>query len=110
MHEDTSMKSSFLSIRNVTKSFGKKEALKGVSLELHQGEIVSLLGVNGAGKTTLSSILATLRPPTSGDILFKGRSIYQDIAEFRRHIGYCPQKPNLNNDLTLYENLAFSGH
>lgn len=103
------MKSSFISICNVTKTFGKKEALKGVSLELHKGEVISLLGVNGAGKTTLSSILATLRPPTSGDILFNGVSIYQDVMAFRQHIGYCPQRPNFNAGLTLYENLMFAG-
>lgn len=104
------MEYDLIRIDAVTKKFGEKEALKGISLTFKRCEIVSLLGVNGAGKTTLSSILATLRPPTSGDILFKGQSIYQDIPAFRRHIGYCPQKPNLNNDLTLYENLAFSGY
>lgn len=107
--KDSSMGFNLLSICNITKKFGTKEALKGVSLDFKKGEVVSLLGVNGAGKTTLSSILATLRPPTSGDILFNGVSIYKDIMHFRQYIGYCPQRPNFNKDLTLYENLAYAG-
>lgn len=99
-----------LEIRNIKKRFNYIEALKGVSLTLNEGEIVSLLGVNGAGKTTLSSIVATLTPPTEGDILYKGASIYTDIPNYRRRIGYCPQKPNLNPMLTLEENLILAGH
>jgi len=83
--------------------------LNGVNLSINEGEIYCLLGVNGAGKTTLSSIIATLRPPTSGDILFKGNSIYKDLLSYRSSIGFCPQKPNLNNYLTLRENLQTSG-
>jgi len=103
------MASPFLEINAITKRYGDHEALKGVSMELYPGEIVSLLGVNGAGKTTLSSIVATLRPPTSGDILFNGVSIYKDIVGYRRNIGFCPQRPNLNNYLTLRDNLLFAG-
>ncbi len=65
--------------------------------------------MNGAGKTTLSSIIATLHPATSGDIEYKGVSIYRDIPAFRRKLGYCPQKPNLHPLLTLEENLLFAG-
>lgn len=103
------MQSPIVKIINVTKNYGDYQALKGVSLDLYPGEIVSLLGVNGAGKTTLSSILATLRPLTSGDIIFNGASIYTDIVNYRSQIGFCQQKPNLNNYLTLRENLQFAG-
>ena len=103
------MQSPLLKIVDVTKNYGDYQALKGVSLDLYPGEIVSLLGVNGAGKTTLSSIIGTLRPLTSGDIIFNGASIYSDIVAYRRQIGFCQQKPNLNNYLTLRENLQFAG-
>jgi len=103
------MSTKFLEIVNVEKKYGTKNALRGVSLELQQGKIIGLLGVNGAGKTTLSTILATVHPPTSGDIFFKGESIYRNIAQFRRKIGYCPQSPNLNNELTVQENLQAHG-
>ena len=88
---------------------GAIEALKGISLEIFKGEIIGLLGVNGAGKTTLSSIIATLHAPTSGNIYFRGGSIYKDIIHFRRQIGFCPQKPNFDKQLTVEENLLFAG-
>ena len=103
------MSSVILQTKNVTKHFGDKQALKGVSLDFNQGEILGLLGPNGAGKTTISSIIAALHPPTSGDVYFKGESIYKNIAQYRKALGYCPQKPNLNSAMTLKENLVFSG-
>ena len=99
-----------LKIKNIKKRYGTKEALKGVSLDIYKGEIVGLLGVNGAGKTTLSSIIATLHPPTEGDIECEGVSIYDDIATYRYKIGFCPQRPNLDPALTLEQNLRFSGN
>jgi ABC-2 type transport system ATP-binding protein len=102
-----------LSIQNITKTFQTSnktiKALKGVSLDIYQGEILSLLGVNGAGKTTLSSIISSLNPPTSGDIMYNGQSIYKDLIDYRRIIGFCPQKPNIDGMLTLEENLYFAG-
>ena len=99
-----------LAIKNITKVYNSFTALSDISFDLYKGEIFTLLGVNGAGKTTLSSILATLHPPTSGNILFKQKSIYQSIPEFRKIIGYCPQKPNLNPLLTCYDNLVCAGN
>lgn len=102
-----------LSIQNVTKTFTTSnktiKALKGVSLDIYQGEILSLLGVNGAGKTTLSSIISSLNPPTSGDITYNNTSIYQDLINYRRIIGFCPQKPNIDGMLSIEENLHFAG-
>jgi ABC-2 type transport system ATP-binding protein len=102
-----------LKIQNITKTYKTTnktiQALKGVSFDIYQGEVLSLLGVNGAGKSTLSSIIATLHPATSGDILFKNNSIYDDLPSFRMQLGYCPQKPNLNPYLTLEQNLFYSG-
>jgi ABC-2 type transport system ATP-binding protein len=98
-----------LQIKNVKKLYGDYEALKGVSLDVHAGTIVGLLGPNGAGKTTLSSIVASLKPATSGSVLFEGKSIYDDIVSYRQKIGFCPQKPNLNKHLTLSQNLTRAG-
>lgn len=100
-------------IQDVRKYFTHKnkitKALDGVTLDVFGGEIIGLLGVNGAGKTTLSSLLATLHPVTSGDIIYDGQSIYHDLNAFRRVIGYCPQKINLDNDITVEQNLVFAG-
>lgn len=98
-----------IQVKSVKKHYPNKEALKGVSLELFEGEIFGLLGVNGAGKTTLSTILAGLHPPTDGAVLFRGKSIYEDIVSYRKSVGFCPQKPNLDLSLTLEENLIFAG-
>lgn len=109
VHESFFMNTILLRINNIKKRYAKKEALKGVSLDIYKGEILGLLGVNGAGKTTLSSIIATLHPTTEGDIEYKGVSIYKNIAAYRYAIGFCPQKPNLNSELTLEQNLRWSG-
>lgn len=109
------MLNALLQIRNLKKNYYNnrgelvKEALKGISLDIYKGEVFGLLGVNGAGKTTLSSVIATLHPPTSGDILWNNRSIYSCLTDYRSIIGFCPQKANLNPLLTLEDNLLFDG-
>ncbi|HLJ31014.1 MAG TPA: ABC transporter ATP-binding protein [Candidatus Babeliales bacterium] len=107
------MKNSILQINSLTKTYESNgnivNALNNVSFTIDAGEIFGLLGVNGAGKTTLSSILATLHPPTSGDILYNGTSIYNDIDAYRMNLGFCPQHQNLDQFLTVEENLYFAG-
>jgi len=101
-----------LSIQNVAKTYHGTptiHALKNVNLDIYQGEVLSLLGINGAGKTTLSSIIATLHPASSGDILHNGVSIYKDIITYRHMMGFCPQKPNIDAMLTIKDNLMFAG-
>ncbi len=107
------MNKTILQIKDVTKIYksqiGEVKALDGINLEIYAGEILSLLGINGAGKTTLSSILATVHPPTSGDVLFNGVSIYKQLGTYRKALGYCPQRPNLDSYLTVRDNLIFAG-
>ncbi len=99
-----------LSVENITKSYpGGLQALKGVSLEICQGEVFGLLGANGAGKTTLSGIIAGLHPATSGDLKTIDGSIYQNIIKYRQSVGFCPQKPNVDLLLTMEQNLQFAG-
>ena len=107
------MSDNILEIIDVRKSYVTNQhtvhALDGVTLAIKKGEVFGLLGQNGAGKTTLSSILATLHPPTSGDILYRGTSIYKDLNRYRLKLGFCPQKPNLDPELSVEENLVFAG-
>lgn len=107
------MSESIISIKNLSKVYTSNSqtvfALNDVSLDIYQGEIFGLLGVNGAGKTTLSSILATLHPPTSGEVLYKNKSIYSELITYRNALGFCPQKQNLDTFLTVEENLIFAG-
>lgn len=108
-------KQHFIEIKKLSKVYFHQKlkkpvaALSDINLVINRGEVFSLLGVNGAGKTTLSSIIATLHPPTSGDVLFRGESIYSDIVAYRKRLGFCPQKQNLDPLLNVYENLLFSG-
>ncbi len=78
--------------RNVCKSFGPKQALDGVSLEIPEGKIFGLLGPNGAGKTTLIRIINRITIPNSGEILFNGKPITQADVE---KIGYMPEERGL---------------
>lgn len=107
------MSSILLDIKHVKKNYyrdgSEHQVLKDVSLTVQQGEIISLLGVNGAGKTTLSSIIATVHPATSGFLLYNGVSIYNQLIQYRKILGFCPQKPNFEKNLTVEENLTFAG-
>lgn len=104
------MSKKILSIRNLSKIYSSAiKALDNVSLDIYEHEVLALLGVNGAGKSTLSSLIATIHPPTSGDILFEEQSIYKNLAHYRSQLGFCPQKPNLDTMLTLEQNLRFAG-
>jgi len=98
---------------NISKVVGsknsKKTILDNITFSINHGEIIALLGANGAGKTTLSSLIASIHPPTEGTLLFEGHSIYTDICTYRKSIGYCPQKINLDNDLTVEQNLRYAG-
>lgn len=103
-----------IQIKDLHKSYAKNgkvvaKALRGIDLDIEEGEILTLLGVNGAGKTTLSSIIASLHPPTSGDVLWKNKSIFKQLTHYRHFVGLCPQKPNLDKRLTLRENLYYAG-
>jgi len=107
------MQKIILEIKNLSKIYSKgrqlSKVLDHVNLNIYQGEVLALLGVNGAGKTTLSSILATLHPPSSGEVFFNNESIYKKLSQYRQILGYCPQKPNLDKDLTVVENLIYAG-
>ena len=84
-----------LQIQNVSKTYKTDHrivnALDKVNLTIQKGEIFALLGVNGAGKTTLSSIIATLHPATSGDVLFNGVSIYKNLMGYRKALEFAPK-------------------
>jgi ABC-2 type transport system ATP-binding protein len=98
-----------ISVRDLRKSYGRIEALKGVTFEVDRGEIFALLGPNGAGKTTLTRILSTLLRPSSGAATVLGLDVATRRREIRRVVGYMPQAYVLYDDLTAIENLRFFG-
>jgi len=96
---------------NIHKSFGSLEVLKGIDMEIHKGEIVSIVGASGAGKTTLLQIIGTLDRPTKGNLYYEGMEILQlkekKFAAFRnRKIGFVFQFHHLLPEFTALENLC----
>ncbi len=100
---------SILSVSDVNKVFeGGFEALKSVSLEIEEGEILALLGPNGAGKTTLISIICGMVNPTGGTVRVGGHDIIADFREARRLIGLVPQEINLEPFERVLNTVRFS--
>ena len=96
-----------LSIRELSRNFGRRRALTRVSLDCRSGEIVGLLGPNGAGKSTLLAILSTLAAPSSGEVLYGGRTAKQIGPPVRSRIGVLSHDLHLYSELTAIENLIF---
>ena len=113
-----------IAIHNLTKTFsvgkvlrrlvkapppeGGTEVLKGISLEVYEGEVLGLLGPNGAGKTTLLEILSTVLLPTSGQATVCGYDVVREAGRARRVVSYCPSAPeNFYPRLTGMQNLEF---
>ncbi len=93
--------------RNLTKKYGTKTAVDGISLSIAKGELFALLGVNGAGKTTTIRMLSCLSSPTSGDASVGGFSCTGQSAEIKKIIGISPQDTAVADRLTVRENLEF---
>jgi lipoprotein-releasing system ATP-binding protein len=105
----------FLEVRNIFKSYylhGKRiDVLRGVSLQIERGELVSLVGASGAGKSTFLHVLGTLDAPAAGEMMFQGKSVFDrndaEIAEFRnKTIGFVFQSHYLLPEFTALENVA----
>ena len=95
-------------IRGLSKSFGAREVLRQIDLEVAPGTIVGLLGPNGAGKTTLLEILSTLLLPTKGQAFVYGRDVAAEEADVRQLVGYCPCGfDSFYSRLTASANLEF---
>ncbi len=94
-----------IEVRDLIKYYGDSIALKGVSFEVYQGEIFSLVGPNGAGKTTTVEILECLRKPSGGIAKVLGYDVLKDEQEIKKRIGVMPQNFNAFDRLTVKENV-----
>ncbi len=94
-------------IKGLTKVFGSRSVLKGIDLEIPEGQSVVIFGPNGAGKTTLIKILATIINPTAGEIIIDGYNIKKNSEDVRRKIGIVTHQTYLYGSLTVSENLDF---
>ena len=100
-----------IEVKNIHKSFGELEVLKGVNLKVQKGEIVAIVGKSGAGKTTLLQIIGTLDTPTKGKVLMNGTDVFamkeRELAAFRnKHIGFIFQFHQLLPEFTALENVC----
>ena len=91
----------------LTKSYSGRTVVRGVSLDVHPGEVVGLLGPNGAGKTTTFYMVVGLTAPDSGRVLLDGKDVTDDpmYVRARKGIGYLPQEPSVFRGLTVEQNI-----
>ena len=92
-------------INQLTKTYGTRNAVDSLSLDIEEGELFALLGLNGAGKTTTIKMLCCLLKPTSGDATLLGDSILSDPAAVKQKINVSPQETAIAPNLTVKENL-----
>lgn len=95
---------SILELKNVSKTYGSKEALKNVSLSIAPGKVVGLLGPNGSGKSTMIKLINGLLQPTSGEIVVAGKMLG---IETKKIISYLPERTYLNDWMKVKDLLAF---
>ena len=98
-----------IKVSNLHKSFGKVKAVRGISFEVHDGEITGLLGPNGAGKTTTLRMLYSLLPPDEGEIRIDGLDPTKDAMAIKHTLGVVPDSRGLYTRMSARENIAYYG-
>lgn len=93
--------------RNIAFSYGRKQVLRDVSFVVSPGETVAVVGGNGAGKTTLLKILSTLAVPEGGMVLLDGKDALLRSLDYRRHLGYLPERPALYGEMKVRDYLDY---
>lgn len=96
-----------IQIRDLVKFYGDFQALKGISFDVNQGEILGLLGPNGAGKSTTMKILTSYISATAGAVTVDGIDLFKDPIAIRRLIGYLPESTPLYTDMLVYDYLMY---
>src|SRR5260221_6741722 len=106
---DTDTTSHAITVRDLTRRFGRFTAVDRVSFDVHQGEIFGFLGANGAGKSTTIRMLCGLLNPTSGSATIGGVDVSRNPEGVKQRIGYMSQKFSLYELLTVDQNIRFFG-
>ena len=97
-----------IEVQQLTKTYGDRVAVHGVSFGVEGGDIVGLVGPNGAGKTTTLRALAGIHPPTAGSVRVAGHDVVRDSVAAKRRLALVPDEPHLFSSLTVWEHLEFS--
>ena len=101
------MTETILEIKNLKKSYGENEVLKDISLTVHQGEVISIIGSSGSGKSTFLRSINLLETPTGGQIFYRGKNVLAenyDLTHYREKLGMVFQSFNLFENLNVLEN------
>lgn len=98
-----------ISIKNLFKSYGSKQVLKDINLDVYPGQVIGYIGPNGAGKSTTVKILCGLITDYQGDVKIRNLDIKEDTIEVKKIIGYIPELAELYDVLTPMEFLQFTG-
>ena len=101
------MKQPILEIKHLKKSYGQNEVLKDISLTIHKGEVISIIGSSGSGKSTFLRSIILLETPTDGEILYQGSNVLEkgyDLTQYREKLGMVFQSFNLFENLNVLEN------
>lgn len=103
-----------LKVNDLHKYFGKLEVLKGITTEIHKGEVVAIIGASGSGKSTFLRCLNLLEEPTKGEVIFEGQNLTTredknfNINKVREHIGMVFQHFNLFSNLSVIDNITLA--
>jgi len=97
------MSKNILEVKKLSKTYGDKEVVKGISFEVKYGEVFGILGPNGAGKTTTLEMIETLRPIDGGEAILDGINVSEDPESVKRIIGVQPQMPSFQDKQKLTE-------
>ncbi len=102
---------SLISLKNISKNFGKFEAVKNLNLEIEQGRTFGFIGPNGAGKTTTLSMISGILKPDKGEISIFGKNLYEsdsnEVMEIKSKIGVVPEQPYVYENMNVYDFLSF---
>ena len=99
-----------IEIKNFSKNYGSFKAVKNISFNISDGEIVGFLGANGAGKSTTLKVLTGYLSPTSGQVLVNNLDITQDAHEIKKIIGYLPESNPLYSEMNVFDLLKFTAN
>ena len=96
-----------IKVENLSKNYGSVRAVKSISFELKDGQVVGFLGANGAGKSTTLKIMTGYISPSSGNVFYGEKNIQDDTSEIQKDIGYLPELNPLYSEMIVHDYLKF---
>src|SRR6218665_2938604 len=96
-----------IEVRNLSKNYGDRPAIRGLNFSVKKGEVVGFLGPNGAGKSTTMKIITGYMAASGGEVRVAGFDVFEDPMEVKRRIGYLPETPPVYHDMFVKDYLTF---